>query len=101
MLRSQERDNIVVEREWRQANPEEAALDDARVRARNHPQLEPDGGDFPDAVEAPLVPAIQVRVTKCSNPFCNITGTKLHDQMHQVIVQFTILPELLRDCSKS
>jgi hypothetical protein len=81
MLRTVHRDNIIMEREWRKANPEEAALEDARVRARVHPQPQPDGGDLPDALEAPLVPAVQGRVTKCSNPFCNVTGTKL--QRHE------------------
>jgi hypothetical protein len=77
MLRAVERDNVIMEKEWRQANAEEAALEDARVRARDHPQPRPDEGNLPDALEAPLVPAAQPKATKCSSPFCIVTETKL------------------------
>ena len=77
MVRTVQRDNIIMEKEWRQANPEEAALEDARVRARDHPQPHPDGENLPDAHDSSLVPSIPGRATKCSNPLCNVTGTKL------------------------
>ena len=77
MVSAVEKDNARMEMEWRRDNVEEAALEDARVRARDHPQPQPVEGDLPVALEAPLLPAVQPKTTKCSNPLCIVTGSKL------------------------
>lgn len=69
------KDNVIMEREWREANPEEAKIDDALVRARV--QQDAQRSVIPGMVDAAQSPVAQGRTTKCSDPNCSVRGTKL------------------------
>jgi hypothetical protein len=71
-----DKQNIEMIKQWRLEDPEAAARDDALVLARAQSSAVPSSAQ--DPVAAPLTASTTAkRPRKCSNPYCNKTGTKL------------------------